>query len=192
MNRVLWVVAALLASAPAASAGGDDLQNCMWKSGAVMDARTCTTLRRLAERDAAAAAERDRQSAASQARYEKAQARRREQQEAQRVEQEARAAKWREEAEARKAESDRQLEREAQIEAQAVKAAAAKENERKLACGSDYRNMRVGMSIKRAQECVANLKLTGQVNRPEGIVSTYEGAGIYAQVIAGNVVAWAR
>jgi hypothetical protein len=192
MNRALWVVLASLAWAQAAWAGGDDLQNCMWKSGAVMDVRTCNSLRRLAERDAAAAAESDKRSAASNARYEKAQALRREKQEAQRLEQEAQAAKWREEADARKAEADRQREREEQIEARSAKAAAAKETQRKQACGDDYRNIRVGMPIERAKACVANLRLTGQINRTDGVVSTYQAGRLYAHVINGKIVSWGQ
>lgn len=84
-----------------------------------------------------------------------------------------------------------------QKDRQAAAAAKQRSEALKAECGGDYRNIQVGMSIGRAIQCVAPLKLTGQINRIDGVlVSSYESCqrrGCYsASVIEGTIAAWSR
>lgn len=62
--------------------------------------------------------------------------------------------------------------------------------ERKAACGADYLTPRIGMPIDRALQCVGAFRLQGQINRADGVLSTYLGARRYLHVMDGRVVAW--
>lgn len=64
--------------------------------------------------------------------------------------------------------------------------------EAKARCGRDYKTLTVGMRIERAQECAAPLKLTGQVNRPDGVASIYTAGELWAAVMDGRIIAWGR
>jgi len=57
-------------------------------------------------------------------------------------------------------------------------------------CGDDYKSPRVGMHIERVKVCVTAVRLTAQINRADGVVSTYQGAGAYFHVMNGVVVSW--
>lgn len=59
-------------------------------------------------------------------------------------------------------------------------------------CGRDYMRIAVGMAIARVVTCAGPLELTGQVNRPGGIVSTFEGPLGLVFAMGGKVVAWQR
>ncbi len=48
------------------------------------------------------------------------------------------------------------------------------------------------MSVDRVKECVTPVKMTSQINRADGIVSTYQGGGAYFHVMEGRVIAWGR
>lgn len=63
---------------------------------------------------------------------------------------------------------------------------------RKKVCGSDFGTPHIGMTLERAQQCVGNFKLNGQINRVDGIISTYWAGNLYANVINGKIVAWGR
>lgn len=69
---------------------------------------------------------------------------------------------------------------------------AAREAAARKACGQDYMTPRVGMPLKRAQLCLGELDLQGQVNRKDGVLSTYYGAGFYVHEMDGRVVSWGR
>jgi Rps23 Pro-64 3,4-dihydroxylase Tpa1-like proline 4-hydroxylase len=73
-----------------------------------------------------------------------------------------------------------------------IKNAADNEAKRKALCGLDYRNIQIGMQITRAQQCVANFKITGQLNRADGVVTTYHSGRFYAHVMDGKIVAWGK
>lgn len=76
-------------------------------------------------------------------------------------------------------------------EARAAEAAYnKKEDALKKECGDDYKKVRVGMAFSRIQKCVGKFKLTSQINRADGIVSTYENPKGYVHVIDGMVVSW--
>lgn len=70
-------------------------------------------------------------------------------------------------------------------EAKATAAAKAK-------CGADYKAPRIGMPITRAQECVTSMRVTAQLNRADGVVTTYQGGGAYFHVMNGLIVSWGR
>lgn len=77
-------------------------------------------------------------------------------------------------------------------EAGRVKRATAVTSAQKQQCGDDYKTPRIGMTIDRVKECVTSVKLTAQINRADGIVSTYQGGGAYFHVMDGRVVSWGR
>lgn len=187
MRRV-WMIMVMATLANAAQAAGEDLVNCRWPNGEAIDAKVCDLLRRLDAKDRAAAeVERQRQ-------------------EQSRQRQEAEAA----EAAVRKAQDDAiyqaAAEREAQARAQRVAAAAkleaqaaAEEREarrqdrvRRKVCGSDYANPQVGMHMARVRNCVGDVVLLGQVNRAEGVVSTYRSGRLLLTVHKDRIVAWSR
>jgi multidrug efflux pump subunit AcrA (membrane-fusion protein) len=64
--------------------------------------------------------------------------------------------------------------------------------ELKARCGSDYKTPSIGMSIGRVQECVGPVKLSGQVNRPDGVASVYTYGPLWVNVMAGRVIAWGQ
>ena len=107
-------------------------------------------------------------------------------QEAQEKQQAERAA-----ADARRAEESRaywakeRANKEAEAKAEAVATAALKAK-----CGADYKKPKIGMPIGRVQECVVPVKMTGQLNRADGVVSTYEGGDAYFHVMEGRVISW--
>ncbi|MFP5473081.1 MAG: hypothetical protein ACLGJD_05525 [Gammaproteobacteria bacterium] len=106
----------------------------------------------------------------------------------------------RSEAEARNAKARARAEEEerqrAHADARAEEAvrrrAAASKSAMQSKCGDDYKAPRIGMNIDRVRECVTSVRLTSQINRADGIVSTYEGGGAYFHVMDGRVVAWGR
>ncbi len=62
----------------------------------------------------------------------------------------------------------------------------------KSRCGNDYKTPSIGMRIERVQECVAPVKLISQINRSDGVVSTYRAGQITVYVMSGRVMAWDR
>jgi len=194
MNRGLRFSIILLAVGAVApfTAAANDLENCRYANGRSIEPRVCDVLRKHAQERAAAEARTQAQLAAARQREEERKAADAERKAA--WQEELRVRREREEAErqARQEQLDREAEAERRAEAKAAKVAADKEAARKASCGADYRNIRVGMAITRAQECVANFKLTGQINRADGVVSTYQAGRMYAHVMAGKIVAWGQ
>lgn len=64
--------------------------------------------------------------------------------------------------------------------------------ELKAKCGGDYKTPSIGMTIGRVQECVGPLKLSGQMNRPDGVASVYNYGPLWVNVMSGRVVAWGQ
>lgn len=79
-----------------------------------------------------------------------------------------------------------------QVERDEARAYAAKQKPIKDKCGADYRQPKVGMTLARAQECVAKFAMTSQINRADGVVSTYSGRGMYLHVMGDKVIAWGK
>jgi len=71
-----------------------------------------------------------------------------------------------------------------QREQDAVRAAAQK------ACGADFGVPRVGMTLDRAKQCLGHARLTGQVNRKDGVASLYTNDRVQLIVMENKVVAW--
>jgi len=62
----------------------------------------------------------------------------------------------------------------------------------KKQCGADFRRPMIGQTVTRFQLCVAQVDEIGQINRTDGVVTTYEGSGYIIQAMNGRVVAWTR
>lgn len=84
---------------------------------------------------------------------------------------------------------------------------AEREQAQRRDCGSDYEQLRVGMTLDRVKRCWGRFgwfRLTGEVNRADGVVSIYsipiddQGSLAYAigvsaiYVMRGKVVGWTR
>lgn len=57
-------------------------------------------------------------------------------------------------------------------------------------CGKDYGQIRVGMTLSRAQKCVGEFFLHGQIEGKHGTVDYYTRGDIRLYVKKGKVVAW--
>lgn len=175
-----------------AHAAGEDLVNCRWENGEVIKPPFCQKLRELAVRDARQI-QRQGQRDAENLRIEE------ERKEQARIRQAAEKQRW------NAAEEERRLQAEASQKRMAAESAAEEKQERiqakknadvvaaqKAQCGDDYRAPRIGMTLARAQQCVAKLRLTSEINRADGVVSTYTSGGMYLHVMQGKVVSWGR
>ena len=153
-----------------------------------MDPADCQVIRAAAAR---AKAEEDRQQAyidEQNRRFEAERERRKTADEATRARREQAASDQRAQREAEIVEMQRQRDAETAAEerreAQAVAALKAR-------CGADYKAPRVGMSVERVEQCVTRLKMAGQLNRADGVVTTYRApSGAFFHVMDGKVVAW--
>ncbi len=89
-----------------------------------------------------------------------------------------------------------EMEAEAAAEERQQRAAKKKRDadvaELKVKCGGDYKTPSIGMTIGRVQECVGPVKLSGQVNRPDGVASVYNYGPLWVNVMSGRVVAWGQ
>lgn len=74
----------------------------------------------------------------------------------------------------------------------AAKKQAQMIEEKKALCGDDYGQARIGMTLVRAQQCVGKFKLRSEVNRADGILSTYVSDSTYIYVMNGRIVSWSR
>lgn len=193
MKTLVATLAALLVSSMVQAQPADyrhDLAGCRYANGASMDSVECEAMRKYFAEKEASKAKRDREAALNQAAYEA---------ERQTAE-EARRAKIAAMQAAREQESQRQSAQLARVrekidaeeraeERLAQKATAA----RKAQCGPDYKAPRIGMSIDRAQQCVAAMRITGQINRADGVLTTYQtNTGAFFHVMDGRIVAWGR
>ena len=59
-------------------------------------------------------------------------------------------------------------------------------------CGADYKAPRIGMHIDRVRACVTPVKVTAQLSRMDGVVTTYEGGNAYFHVMEGRVLSWGK
>ena len=184
----------LICSAPLAGAFAMDydLQTCMFNNGLPMHQKSCESLkkrdaqnaeqaRRYNERQAANRLVQDEQRAQAEAK----------QQEVQR-EQKLKQAEWKAEKDADHAMGLKAQQEQIQWEKATAKAASDRTAKQKSICGEDYRSPRVGMTLVRAKECVAEFKLKGQINRADGVVSTYMAGQTYLHVMDGQIVSWGR
>jgi preprotein translocase subunit SecD len=87
-------------------------------------------------------------------------------------------------------------EREYQLELKRERAASAKQQkqvaEKRAICGDDYQNPKIGMSLARLNQCVAKVKLVSQINRADGVVSTYQSGNLTVHAMDNLVISWNR
>ena len=91
-------------------------------------------------------------------------------------------------------EQTKQAEQEAieKQEADAARRSATAVAAGKAKCGDDYKSPKIGMSIDRVRACVTQVKLKGQLNRADGVVSTFEGGNAYFHVMEGRIISWGK
>lgn len=175
-----------------ASAVGYDLKNCMFDNGLPMHPKACESLK---NREQEKAVERERgmaRNAQLKMEREKSQAAEAANYERQKLESQEREQKRLAAIEERQLAIDSERREEEKRDALQAKAAAGRQATLKSECGKDYKAITIGMPIQRAQRCVANLKLIGQINRADGVVSTYQAGRIYAHVMDGKIVSWGK
>lgn len=100
--------------------------------------------------------------------------------------------KWRAEQAAEKAAQEAEEARWEREDRAAKEARNDKISAMKARCGSDYKNPKIGMSIERVKDCVAPVRITGQVNRADGVASVYSYGALWFNVMEGRVVAWSK
>lgn len=184
-RHVVLLTAAMHSWSPA---GATDLANCVYSNGVKIPADECAAFNAAEDRKKAFAAKAE-ASRVENARVES-------QREADRAAEQAR---LKSEYAARKqadelalAKRQQEFEREQAVQTANDRRAEARRTQVKQMCGADYMTPSIGMSIGRAKECLGRMKLTGQINRKDGVVSTYVGATGYLHVMDGRVVAWGR
>lgn len=106
-----------------------------------------------------------------------------------RMQKEAAARVRREREEQTKVAEQEEIER---AEAARVKQAETSKASGKAKCGDDYKNPHIGMPIDRVRACVTAVKMTAQLSRADGVVTTYEGGGAYFHIMDGRVVSWGK
>lgn len=190
MKKLMILVVTLISNSALAS--GEDLVNCRWKDGREIDPRDCATFRRVAAEDQA-----------NEDAYQKRYA---EMQESNRKRDEERAAEKAKqqaiievgnkkrvaEIARQDAESKRYRDNEERKERAAEKSAAAREQAVKDKCGADYRTPKIGMALARAQQCVGKFTLKSQINRADGVISTYTNGYTYINVMDDRIVSWQK
>lgn len=194
MKKLVLVLS--LSFSTIALASGEDIENCRWKDGREMDPRDCATFRWVAEKEKASNNAQKNMAAQEHERYELQKLERESA-----LEQERRAVldnnkrleqEWLAEKKANEAENKREMDAYDRKERAAQKASAAREQVIKDRCGADYKKPRIGMTVARAQDCVAKFRLTAELNRADGIVSTYQAGSIYLNVMDGHIVSWGK
>jgi membrane protein involved in colicin uptake len=188
------ILLGLLLSAPIAGALAVDydLQTCMFNNGLPMHPQSCESLRKRAAEQSLEQEKNKRRAAENRAIADKNREAAEAAQAIERARQdEERAAHKRKEAERIATFHREQDERDREYAAE-IKAAEASEAKKKAACGTDYRNLQIGMQITRAQQCVASFKMTSQINRADGVISTYQSGRLYAHVMDGKIVSWGK
>lgn len=72
------------------------------------------------------------------------------------------------------------------------KRARQREATRKSACGSSYLTPSVGMQLTQAKRCLTGLQLVGEINRADGVVTTYRSSQGTLHFMRGQLVAWLK
>jgi flagellar biosynthesis GTPase FlhF len=170
----------------------EDLENCMWRDGRPMSEKNCTEFRAEVAHEKAVKAR--------QEQYLQEQRRRMAEQNEEKARQEAireeNSRKYREEQQEKnriaQERFERELKEEEAQERAAQKAAAARENSMREKCGADFRQIRIGMTLSRAQQCVGKFILKSQINRADGVVSTYANGATYINVMDERIVSWQK
>lgn len=167
------------------------LRDCRFDNGVEVPADECAAMRKAFAAEQATAKARAAQLADINARLEAQQ----------RLEAQAKASAASEAAAAREAQRSKDVEAMRQVQARmdeddraVLRQEAAAVVKAKAVCGGDYKNPSIGMTVERLRQCVSNsLKIAGQVNRADGIVTTYTtSSGAFFHMMNGKVIAWGR
>lgn len=192
MKSTIALMAFLVSISGTVLGAGEDLQRCLYNNGRPMEGHVCEILRKDAQKKRAEAEVSRRQQAVRNEAYAKQQAEQAAAQAAERQERDAASLVRKQKEEERIAEFRREQDKRDRAEAAEQKAAMNKQALRKAECGADYQTIQIGMQISRAQKCVAPFKLKGQINRADGVVSTYVAGSTYAHVMDGKIVSWGK
>ena len=176
-----------------AQTGSNDIVNCKWRDGREMDQENCDFFRRIKATDEA-------EGAAHEARLKAMLDKQREERdsvekaskefqisELKRIQE--RDVVDRQKRAANKAVEDDRFAREEQKQ-QAKQAAI--QSSLKSQCGDAYRRPSIGLSVEKFKLCVAPIREVGQLNRADGVVTTFQGSGYIVHAMSGRVIAWNR
>lgn len=67
---------------------------------------------------------------------------------------------------------------------------------KKAACGSDYHQLRIGMTLQRVEECIGKFSLYSEVHKAEGLMQRYRWCSSYSynctffDLMDGKIIAW--
>jgi len=187
MKRTIAILAGILLST-SAFATGEDLENCRWQNGVPIKQSVCDSMRRHDAETAARKAKEAEQRREAQRQHDEYLAKRQAEQEESKKRQAEHKVKFEREEAERKAAAEQAQREQAEYE----RSVAKKQQERKAECGDDYATPRIGMTLERANRCVGTFKLVSQLNRADGVVSTYRAGRIHIHVMGGKVAAWNR
>lgn len=186
---LLVVIAVPAAAIAQPSTYKHDLNACRFDNGRPMDQIECVAMRKYFAAEDAKRAKQTAYSAHANSAFEADKAAERDQRLAKQAEADAARAehdaKMRAELDQVRAKQEAEERAEAAQQARAVAAMKAK-------CGKDYKSPTIGMPITRAQECVTPMRVIAQLNRADGIVTTYEGGNAYFHVMDGRIVSWGK
>ena len=155
-----------------------------------MELDECQAMRKYFTAESARKAAQEEAAAASNARYEANKEKERVEVARRQAIRDAENEKQKVETEARQAAYKRQSEADDRAYAATERKAVANAEARKVKCGADYKAPRIGMTVDRVNECVTVVKLKGQINRADGVVSTFIGGGAYFHAMDGKIVSW--
>jgi hypothetical protein len=199
MNKLLFSLALVLASgflAPKTAAQPSDykhdLVNCRYQNGSAMDQIDCQMVRKYFATEADKKARTDAAIAKELAALEGDRLIRQAAEDKRKADWAAMRERSDLEQSARRAAMEQQRVAEDKAQATADRRAATAVDTQKTKCGADYKAPRIGMSIDRVSACVTTVKLKGQLNRADGVVSTYEGGNAYFHVMDGKIVSWGK
>jgi hypothetical protein len=170
----------------------EDLKNCRYKTGIKIPADECEVFQRM-ERKKDEAAERAR-TQAEQSRAESAAWQKERDDKAAQDKVAYQARQRQEESELAERKRAYQAERDADDRSNelADRKAQARAATLKSACGADYLTPKIGMPIDRALQCTGKYRITAQLNRADGVITTYSGPSGYIHAMSGRVVSWGR
>ncbi|MDZ7920736.1 hypothetical protein [Rhodoferax sp.] len=186
-------LAVILFMTSAAFAADDiNLETCTYKDGTPFSAKACASLKRRAEQQAkesAIAAEQQEQRLKAKQDWLR---KNEEEERAKKLIEEKRNTEWLARHKESNAAALQAQNEQKEWEEKTAKAVEKRSAELRSVCGDDYKNLQIGMTMNRAQQCVAPFKLVGQLNRADGVVSTYRSGSVYAHVMNGRVVSWSK
>jgi hypothetical protein len=175
-----------------ASAMDEHLKNCRYKTGIKMPPDECEVFQRMERRNEETAERARLQSEQSRAAGAAWQKERDDKAAQDKLDYQARQKQEELELEERRRAYQAEREADDRRNEQADRKAQARTTALKSACGADYLAPRIGMPIDRALQCAGKYRVTAQLNRADGVITTYSGPGGYLHVMSGRVVSWGR